>query len=228
MGIEAILTIVGGVALLVGIFGGGVKAKEIEVPPIHTGLRVVSALTGIVLIVIAIFLSKPELLQVIRQTQQPSTPVSGDATLPPVTLVAQSPTTVQSQPTATQLPTEAPTPTKTIEPTPTLDPSCDNRMEPVREPAAQGDQRTYTRCPVGQVQYSIQVDDFLNSIVLDCPSKAQQTITFEKNEQRSKDQLLQTFDSEKFTSQPGCRVKITITNGVGEMGYTIWQEVVGP
>ncbi len=70
MGVEAILAIVGGIALLVGIFGGGVKAKEIEIPSIHAGLRVISALTGIALIVIAIFLSRPELLPAIPQTQQ--------------------------------------------------------------------------------------------------------------------------------------------------------------
>lgn len=62
MDVTAILALVGGIALLVAIFGGGVEVERIKIPSIHTGPRIISALTGITLISIAIFLSRPELL----------------------------------------------------------------------------------------------------------------------------------------------------------------------
>jgi len=73
MNIETVLATGGVVALLVGIFGGGVEAANVKIPPIPGRLRGVSALTGIILIVIAIFLSKPELLLVVLPTQQQTT-----------------------------------------------------------------------------------------------------------------------------------------------------------
>jgi hypothetical protein len=107
------------------------------------------------------------------------------------------------------------------------DPSC-MTVTPFREMGKNGETKTYTRCPVGQVQYSIQVDDILNSIILSCPGQPDRNITFSKNEARSKNELLNTFDSETFQSEPGCKVKITIINNFAEMGYTIWQEVIAP
>jgi hypothetical protein len=107
-----------------------------------------------------------------------------------------------------------------------LDIICD-RVTTVREPADQNERKTYIRCPVGNIQYLIQVDDMLESITLDCPETSLQTIAFSKNAGRSAGQLLPTFDSEKFTSQSGCKVYITIVNGLDQIGYTIWQEVIG-
>jgi hypothetical protein len=98
MGVEAILTIVGGVALLVGIFGGGIEVEKIKIPPIPGGLRIISALTGIILIVIAIVLSRPELLSSILSTQQ--------QTLQPVQQSTQIQQTTR-QPSDTSLPPTA-------------------------------------------------------------------------------------------------------------------------
>jgi hypothetical protein len=78
MSVETILTIFGGIALLVGIFGGGVKAKEIEVPLINTRVRIISAITGIVLITVAVLLSIPGFVQ--------PAPISATPILSPVPL----------------------------------------------------------------------------------------------------------------------------------------------
>jgi hypothetical protein len=57
MTLPIVLTIAGCTALLVGLLGGGVKAKEIEVPKISLLPRIVSSLIGLVLIGIAIRMS---------------------------------------------------------------------------------------------------------------------------------------------------------------------------
>lgn len=117
-------------------------------------------------------------------------------------------------------------PTEEVLSASTSDPSC-MTITPFREMGKNGETKTYIRCPVGQVQYSIQVDDILNSIVLSCANQPDRNITFSKNEARSKNELLNTFDSESFRSEAGCKVKITIINNFAEMGYTVWQEVIG-
>lgn len=53
----AVIATIGGIALLIGIFGGGVKAKEVEIPLIPPFIRILSAITGIVLLGITIWLS---------------------------------------------------------------------------------------------------------------------------------------------------------------------------
>lgn len=55
MELPAILAIIGGVALLVGILGGGVEAKEIKIPSISKQARNLSTISGIVLIGISVF-----------------------------------------------------------------------------------------------------------------------------------------------------------------------------
>ena len=57
MTLPIVLAISGCIALLVGLFGGGVKAKEIELPRISTFPRISSGIFGIALIGIAIWLS---------------------------------------------------------------------------------------------------------------------------------------------------------------------------
>ena len=59
MTLPIVLAIAGSIALLVGLFGGGVKAKEIEVPKLSIGPRILSSLLGIGLIGIAIRLPDP-------------------------------------------------------------------------------------------------------------------------------------------------------------------------
>ena len=62
MNVPTVIAVVGGIALLIGIFGGGVKAKEIEIPLINARIRVFSTITGVILIITAALLSSPELL----------------------------------------------------------------------------------------------------------------------------------------------------------------------
>jgi hypothetical protein len=60
MSVPLILSVVGGIALLVGLFGGGVKAKEITVPKIDFWPRLFSSLIGLILIAMATWLSIPK------------------------------------------------------------------------------------------------------------------------------------------------------------------------
>lgn len=62
MDVSAIIAIIGGIALLVGVFGGGIEAKEIKIPPIQATFRVISFALGIILILVAVITSKPEFL----------------------------------------------------------------------------------------------------------------------------------------------------------------------
>jgi tetratricopeptide (TPR) repeat protein len=57
MEVPAIIAIIGGIAFLVGLLGGGIKAVQIEIPQLPRWLRFLSSLTGVVLIGIAIWLS---------------------------------------------------------------------------------------------------------------------------------------------------------------------------
>lgn len=54
MDLPAILAVIGGIALLVGILGGGVEAKEIKIPSVSKQTRNLSTVLGIVLIGISI------------------------------------------------------------------------------------------------------------------------------------------------------------------------------
>ena len=103
---------------------------------------------------------------------------------------------------------------------------CDTRLF-VRESAAQGTEKTYIRCPVGEIVYSIQTDDLLTAISLRCPGSTPKPIGFHKNEQLSANEQLATFDSDRFISLTGCQVYITIANSLADQtGYWIRQEVV--
>lgn len=109
MTLPIILTIAGCVALLVGLFGGGVKAKEIEVPKISLLPRIISSLIGLMLIGAAIWMSP----NVVSPMQTPPTAV------PPTQIV---PTSVPP----TSIPTMEVSPTKvpaTEVPPPTTNPS---------------------------------------------------------------------------------------------------------
>jgi len=119
MTLQLVLAIAGSIALLVGLFGGGVKAKEIEVPKINVWPRILSSLVGIILIGIAIRLpnpsSSPEPL-----TSTPIPPIEPSSTQGQINFVPSVPTnTLTDTQTATQIPTVLPTDT----PTPTLKPA---------------------------------------------------------------------------------------------------------
>jgi rhamnose transport system substrate-binding protein len=57
MDVAAIIAIIGGIAFIVGLFGGGLEAKEIKIPKIAGSLRALSMLVGIGFIGVAVWLS---------------------------------------------------------------------------------------------------------------------------------------------------------------------------
>lgn len=80
MDVSAIIAIIGGIALLVGVFGGGIEAKEIKIPPIQAIFRVIAFAVGVILILVAVITSKPDLLGLL-----PAQPSSTIAVAPPDT-----------------------------------------------------------------------------------------------------------------------------------------------
>lgn len=94
MNLPVIFAIAGCAALLVGLFGGGVKAKEIVIPKISTLPRILSSVAGLVLIGIAIWVS-PNPAAVTAPTQ--ASPSGASATPVQPSVVA----TTQIQPTGT-------------------------------------------------------------------------------------------------------------------------------
>ena len=113
MTLPIVLTIAGCAALLVGLFGGGVKAKEIEVPKISLLPRVISSLTGLALIGVAIWVSpNPQADAPAAETPTVQAVLIGvSATqVPPIEV---SPTKIP--PTAVP-PTDAPSPTNDVRP----------------------------------------------------------------------------------------------------------------
>ena len=117
--LQIILAIAGSVALLVGLFGGGVKAKEIEVPKIPFGSRVLSGLVGAILIWTSIQL--PNYLptsDALTATPIPTEPpiLAPIPSEPPSS--SHSPTDMPTNP-PPDTPTETPLPPATLTPVPT-------------------------------------------------------------------------------------------------------------
>lgn len=69
--VETIVAIVGGIAFLVGLFGGGVKAKEILIPRLPAWSRTLSCIVGLALMGEAIWLTRSP-ATVPNPAQQPS------------------------------------------------------------------------------------------------------------------------------------------------------------
>lgn len=68
MTLPTILAMAGCIALLVGLFGGGIKVREVEVPKINTFPRISSTIFGMVLIGLAVSMS----LSPASASQQPA------------------------------------------------------------------------------------------------------------------------------------------------------------
>jgi hypothetical protein len=113
MPLQTVLAIAGSIALLVGLFGGGVKAKEIEVPRLSVWPRILSSLIGMVLIGIAIRLPNP-----LQPTESPTLTV-----VPTTELVSAQQLTIPPPPMSTYSPSDTPTNTPTDTPSPTIEPS---------------------------------------------------------------------------------------------------------
>jgi len=91
----AVIAAIGGIALLLGIFGGGIKAKEVDIPILPVPVRILSSVIGTILIGTAIWLSSRN--NIISQeplTEIPtsiSSPQISEVTAPPASTVLVSP-----------------------------------------------------------------------------------------------------------------------------------------
>jgi len=110
MTLPIVLAVAGSIALLIGLFGGGVKAKEIEVPTLARGPRILSSLVGIILIGIAIRLSG--LLE----------PTALPASTPTPPIESSSSQIIPTPFAPDNTPTNAPTPSPTSSPSSTAEP----------------------------------------------------------------------------------------------------------
>lgn len=59
MTVPVILAIAGVVALLVGILGGGIKAKEIEISALSNSSRIIASVLGVIFIILSVIMSIP-------------------------------------------------------------------------------------------------------------------------------------------------------------------------
>jgi|GEM_PF-5227981 len=207
------LAVLGVICVVLAIIG--------RIPPMDIkGTRaVILGLFGAGLIVAAIALA-----WLMANSSSAGQPQPGPITAPlsPTSSNASSPTPVPLP----QITSIVDTPRSEVQKQPSATPMACDQNPIISERAPEGTKKTYVRCPVGDVEYVIQPDDFLTSIVLDCPDTGQQSISFKKNEQLSQGELLAVYDSARFTSRQGCRVYITIVNTVSDlMGYRLRQEL---
>jgi len=151
--VPTIMAIIGGIALLAGLFGGGLELKEIRVPPIPLSSRIISSLTGLVSIAFAIWLSFPNLIQRPTETSQPIAYVSATSPVPPTQTTAPPVVTAtQEPPTSTSAPQPTDTSSKSpSKPQPTSTPSSFASPIPTPKPVR--------KLKVGQVTDTGGIDD---------------------------------------------------------------------
>lgn len=107
MTVPIILAIIGGIALLIGLFGGGVKAKEIEIPKIPGWPRLFSAGVGVILLGISVWLYSSPPPAVVATLTPPATSPELNINTPMWTATQPVPDTPTTEP---LLPTETPIP----------------------------------------------------------------------------------------------------------------------
>lgn len=102
MSVGAVIAIIGGIALLVGLFGGGIRIKEAWIPLLPKWSRTLSGMIGFILIILAAWLE--------YMPKPPSAPPTmaslTTTTMPTLTL---EPTVVTATPVNVNLPTETTT-----------------------------------------------------------------------------------------------------------------------
>lgn len=64
MDASGILALLGGVAIFVSLFGGGIEIERLKIPVVSWRIRLFSAVVGMALIGVAIWLSNPQLFQI--------------------------------------------------------------------------------------------------------------------------------------------------------------------
>lgn len=82
MDASAIFATLGGIALLVALFGGGIKAEKIEIPTVSGKYRVLSGIVGVSLLSISIWLSFPPVQHQVVSTQAQETQLATPSSVP--------------------------------------------------------------------------------------------------------------------------------------------------
>jgi hypothetical protein len=108
MTVPVVLAIAGVVTLFLGVWGGGIKAKEIEIPPAAPKARLIAGIIGLIFIGISIRLSLPTSND--GQQASPATP----------TTVTVTGTTITATPLLSSTSTTTPFPSPTLTSVPTL------------------------------------------------------------------------------------------------------------
>ena len=75
LSVPMVVAVVGGIAFLVGLLGGGIEVKEVRLPQMPGWARLLSSVTGVMLIGIAVWLSSPNTT---LRTAPTTTPVAAD------------------------------------------------------------------------------------------------------------------------------------------------------
>jgi hypothetical protein len=128
MTVSVVFAIAGVLALLFGVIGGGIKAKEIEIPQLPAAVRIVIIIAGLLLIGATIWLENNKAPIATTEPTQPSA-----LALPSETTMVTA-TTETAQPTALPSKTQSPVVTEVI----TLPAQCVNAAQLVSETIPDG------------------------------------------------------------------------------------------
>ena len=142
------IIIIGGIALISGLLGGGVKVSQLELPHMSGWLRALSFLIGFTLIVLGVVLDptvkNPMRYDTGTEPMPIATPTNFESQMPTLVSVSspQPSSTVRVLPTETNVAASDPNSAhhSLLADNPFSDPNCDNRLEPIREPAKEGEQ----------------------------------------------------------------------------------------
>ena len=74
MDVTGVLALLGGVAIFVSLFGGGIEIERLKIPTVSGKIRLLSAFVGIALIGLSVWISNPHLIS--PESALASTPVS--------------------------------------------------------------------------------------------------------------------------------------------------------
>ena len=120
MTVSVVFAIAGVVALLFGIIGGGIKAKEIEVPLLPIRARIITVIIGLILLGATLWLENDKKMQVVpientsQVTSAPPTPQQTSVSTPTLTPTQTLTSTQTLTPTQTPTDTATSTPEKNV------------------------------------------------------------------------------------------------------------------
>lgn len=90
MTVPVVLAIAGVIALLVGVLGGGIKAKELEIPSVSPNIRIIASVIGLILVSVAVWLSLPAGTSPTPNTLQPGETLNVTIQLTPTAIADET------------------------------------------------------------------------------------------------------------------------------------------